>query len=69
MNHKEYINILSEKKQIRHKTKRIQSKPHRIGTYNNNKISLSCFDDKRYIIGDRTKTLACGQKFVKFLFS
>ena len=28
---------------------RIQSKGHRIGTYEINKISLSCFNDKRYI--------------------
>ena len=28
---------------------RMQSKDHRIGTYEINKISLSCFDDKLYI--------------------
>ena len=28
---------------------RIQSKDHRIGTYEINKISLSCFDIKIYI--------------------
>ena len=28
---------------------RIQSKGHKIGTYETNKISLSCFDDKTYI--------------------
>ena len=30
----------------------IQTKLHRIGTYNVFKITLSCFDDKRYILGD-----------------
>ena len=29
---------------------RIQSKDHRIGTYEINKISLPCFDDKIYMI-------------------
>ena len=29
--------------------KRIQSKKHKLGTYEINKISLSCFDDKRYV--------------------
>ena len=29
--------------------KRIQSKLHRIGTCDVCKISLSCFDDKRYV--------------------
>ena len=35
---------------MRHRMKRIQSKLHRIATYNNRKISLSCFDDKRCIL-------------------
>ena len=32
--------------------KRIQSKLHRTGTYDGFKISLSCFDDKRYLLDD-----------------
>ena len=32
--------------------KRIQSKLHKIGTYDVCKISLSCFDDKRYVLDD-----------------
>ena len=28
---------------------RTQSKGHRIGSYEINKISLSCFDDKTYV--------------------
>ena len=46
--HKEYVEVLFNKKIIRDKMKRIQSKFHRIGTYNVYKVSLSCFDDKRY---------------------
>ena len=34
------------KKVVRHKMKRIQSNLHSIGTYDLNKIRLSCFDDK-----------------------
>ena len=30
--------------------KRIQSKVHKMGTYDICKISLSCFDDKRHIL-------------------
>ena len=37
---KEYEDILLNKKIIRHKMKRIQSKKHKIGTYEVNKISL-----------------------------
>ena len=58
LRHKEYVDVLFNKKVIRHKMKRIQSVLHEIGTYDINKISLSCFDDKRYILGDGINTLA-----------
>ena len=38
--------------------KRIPSKLHQIGTYDLNKISLSCFDDKRFVSDDGINTLA-----------
>ena len=38
--------------------KRIQAKKHKIGTYETDKISLSCFDDKRYVLGDGIHMLA-----------
>ena len=45
-------------KQItRHKMRRIQSKKHKIGTYEINKISLSCFVNKRFILDDGIHTL------------
>ena len=37
--------------------KRIQSKKHKIGTYEIDKISLSCFDDKKYVLYDGIHTL------------
>ena len=37
---------------------RIQSKDHKIGTYEINKISLSCFNDKIYIQNNRYDGLA-----------
>ena len=42
--------------------RRIGSKNHKVGTYENNKSSLSCFDDKRYIIKNGINTLAYGHK-------
>ena len=45
--------------------KRIQSKLHRIGTYDVYKISLSCFDDKRYILNGGINSLAYFHKNVK----
>ena len=46
------------KKIIRHKMKRIQAKKHKIETYEIDKISLSCFDDKRQVLDDGVHTLA-----------
>ena len=45
--------------------KRIQSKLHEIGTYKVFQISLSCFDDKRYILNDGINTLAYFHKDIK----
>ena len=42
--------------------KEITSKNHKIYTQESNKISLSCFDDKRYIKGDGINTLAYGHE-------
>ena len=50
--HKEFVHVLFNKKVIRHKMKRIQSKLHRLGTYDVCKISLSCFNDKRHVLND-----------------
>ena len=54
----EFKDVLFNKKIIRHKMKRIQAKKHKIGTYEINKISLSCFDDKRYVLDNGVHTLA-----------
>ena len=54
----EFKDVLFNKKVIRHKMKRMQAKKHKIGTYEIDKISLSCFDDKRYVLDDVVNTLA-----------
>ena len=53
------------KKVIRHNMKRIQSKLHRIETYDVCKISLSCSDDKRYVLDNGVNTLAYFHKDIK----
>ena len=53
-----FKDVLFNKKIIRHKMKRIQSKKHKLGTYEIDKISLSCFDDKRYVLDDGIYTLS-----------
>ena len=55
---KKFIDVLFNKEIIRHKMKRIQSKKHKLGTYEIDKISLSCFDDKRYVLDDGIYTLS-----------
>ena len=53
-----FKDTLFNKKVIRHKMKRILSKNHKIGTYEINKISPSCFDDKRFVLDDSIHTPA-----------
>ena len=50
---------------MRHKLRRIQSKKHQIGIYEINEISLSCFEDKRFVLDDGIHTLAYFHKDLK----
>ena len=50
---------------IRHKMKRIQSRLHKIGSYDVCKIYLTCFDDKRYILDDGINSLAYFHKHIR----
>ena len=58
--HKDYKNVLFENKQIHHSMKTIRSINHQIASYELNKVSLSCFDDKRYIANDGINSFAYG---------
>ena len=61
-----FKDVLFNEKTIRHKMKRIQSKKHKLrtlkkyklGPYEFEKISLSYFDDKRYVLDDGIRTFA-----------
>ena len=46
IDHNEYKHVLFNNKCTKHSMNRIQSKDHRKVTYEINKISLSCFDEK-----------------------
>ena len=52
-----FKDVLFNKKVIRHKMKRIQSKKHNLGTYKIDKMSLSCLY-KRYVLDDEIHTLS-----------
>ena len=58
----EFKDVLFNKNIIRHKMKRIQAKKYKIETYEIDKISLSCFGDKKFISDDGIHTLAYFQK-------
>ena len=47
--HNKHKDVLLNIKSFRHSRNRIQSKDYEIGTYEINKIYLSCFDDKIYL--------------------
>ena len=47
--HEDYKEVLFNNKQMHHTMKTIRSNNHQLGSFELNKISLSCFDDKRFI--------------------
>ena len=58
--HENYRDTLFNNKQMHHKMKTIRSQNHELGSYEINKISLSCFDDKRYIHNNGVTSYAYG---------
>ena len=58
----EYRHALQSKKTFRHKMSGIRSKKHKLVTYTSNRKSISCFDEKRYILFDGINTLPYGHK-------
>ena len=58
ISHNEYKGVLLKKKCLRHSMNNIQSKDHRIRTYEINKVSLSYFYDKIYIQNNKCDRLA-----------
>ena len=62
--HDEFLDVRSNQKVIRHIMKGIKPFNHKMYTQGTNKISLSAFDDKRYILADGINTLPYGHKDV-----
>ena len=62
--HEDYKNTLFDNKQIYHQMKTIRSVNHQLRSYGLNKISLSCFDDNRYIHNNGKTSFAYGHKNV-----
>ena len=60
IDHKDYLSVLQNSTIKKHKMKTIRSDHHVVSSYEINKISLSCFDDKRYILDDGITSYAYG---------
>ena len=68
LRHDNYKDVLFNKKQMRHIMRLIKSEKHQIGSYVVNKISLSCFDDKRYIHKNGVTSYAYGHNRLRKIF-
>ena len=63
--HENYKETLLNNKQMHHTMKTIRGQNHQLGSYEINKVSLSCFDDKRYILEDGITSYAYGHYNIK----
>ena len=63
--HEDYKEVLFNNKQMHHTMKTIRSNNHQLGSFELNKISLSCFDDKRFIHQNGITSYAYGHYKIK----
>ena len=56
----DYLTCLQNNTIVQNKMKAIRSEYHHISSYEINKTSLSCYDDKRYILDDGKTSYAYG---------
>ena len=63
--HSDYRDTLYNCTTMRHKMRTIRSEYHQISSYQINKVSLSPFDDKRYILDDCITSYAYGHHLLK----
>lgn len=64
LKHTNYKDTLLENKQLYHQMKTIRSYNHQLASYELNKVSLSCYDDKRYIHANGISSYAYGHKSI-----
>ena len=66
-NHNNFVECLAKGNAERHSMKLIRSSEHRLFTVNVSKISLSAFDNKKYILDNGYDCLAHGHYRIKDL--
>ena len=62
--HQDYKNVLFNNKIMHHQMNTIRSELHQINSYHINKVSLSPYDDKRYILNDWITSYAYGHYLI-----
>ena len=62
INHSDYRDTLFDNIKMHHQMRSTWSEKHQISSYQLNKVSLSPFDDKRYILSDGITSYAYGNK-------
>jgi hypothetical protein len=60
LTHENFKDVIGTKGRMRHNMNTIRSTKHTIGTYEMRKVTLSCFDDKRYLLEDGVTSYAYG---------
>ena len=65
INHDDYRKILMGGTQSLVSMNTIRSEYHKVKTYKINKIGLSCYDDKRYILDNGCDTFAYGHCMIE----
>ena len=58
--HQNYLDCIFNNQIMKHKMNTIRSQCHQVSSCQINKTSLSCYDDKRYILHDGISSLAYG---------
>ena len=67
LDHSLYLACLQNNTVEKHKMRTIRSDHHAVSSYEINKISLSCFDDKRYILDDGITSYAYGHVNIRMV--
>ena len=66
LTHENFKDVISSRGRMRHNMNTIRSTKHTIGTYETRKVTLSCFDDKRYLLEDGVTSYAYGNKNIQY---
>ena len=60
ISHRDYVDCLFEERKFMHTMQAIQSFKHQLYTIKQNKVSISPYDDKRYLMDDGVSSLPYG---------